>query len=500
MAQDHGITRWWSHVKYLADDKLEGREAGSNGHRMASEYVAHAFQEVGAKPCAEAGFALEVPLVRKSVVEAQSSLTIAGRAMKLGDDAILTTRTSSVDAPLVFAGYGLSIPEGKYDDFAAGSVRGAVVVYMAGSPSHLPGPLRAFYSSAAERAKAMLARGALGAIVIPNPKTSDVPWPRSVAARLLPSMALADPKLDEGRPLRLGASIHPERAAFLFEGTGHRVEELFALAAAGKPLPRFALKARVQAAAKVEESPLTSQNVCAILPGSDPELRRESVVLTAHMDHLGMSPSTPDRVYNGAMDNASGVATLIETARALGAGPRPGRSVVLLATTGEEKGLLGSKHFSLNPPASVGTIAASINMDMFLPIHPMKSVMAFGLDESTLRASLERVAKRMGLGVVGDPEPQRNRFIRSDQFSFILRGVPSLALKVGYTPGTPEAGLQKTWTQARYHALSDDTEQPIDMDAAAKFNQTVLELAREVGNQKTRPRWNRDSFFRRFAH
>ncbi|MFN7925091.1 MAG: M28 family metallopeptidase [Bryobacteraceae bacterium] len=498
-AADSNPTRWWNHVKFLADDRLEGREAGSRGHRAAADYVAQAFQQAGAKPCAPTGYALDVPLVRKSVVESNSSLTLGNRAMKLGDDAILTTRTTSVDAPLVFAGYGLSIPEAGYDDLAEAHVKGAVIVYLTGSPAHIAGPLRAFYSSAAERSKALRARGAIGSISIPNPKTADVPWTRTVAARLLPTMALANAILDEGRELRLGASVNPEQAAFLFEGSKHELADLFALATAGKALPRFPLKLRVRARAQVEQSTLTSQNVCAMMPGSDDKLRAESMVLTAHIDHLGLSPTTADHVYNGAMDNASGVATLIETARSLASGPRLRRSVVLLATTGEEKGLLGSKHFALAPPPAVGKIVAAINMDMFLPIHPMKSAMAFGLDESTLRSSLERVAKRLGLGVVGDPEPHRNRFIRSDQFNFILQGVPALALKVGYVLNTPEAELQKKWTAARYHAVSDDLTQPIDMEAAAKFNATVLELAREVANADSRPRWNDASFFRRFA-
>ncbi len=497
---------WWSHVQHLASDKLGGRNAGSPGHKMAADYVAAQFSKAGLSPCGDAGtFLQRVPLVNKRLIESESSLTVVTsggqtRTIALGEEAILSTRgelPDLVDAPAEFLGYGLSIP-GSYDDFAGQDVRDKLVVVITGSPASLPGPIRAHFSSAAERVKALTAAGALGILTISNPKTADVPWERTSATRLMPSMSIDDPVLSgAGTPL-LSAALNAAKSAWLFEGAPQSLASLLELATAGQPLPRFPLKGiTFRARAKVEKKRLDSQNVCGLLPGSQPG---ESVVLSAHIDHLGTDPNATatDKIYNGAMDNASGIATLIETARAM-TKARPRRSILFVAVTAEEKGLLGSRFFANRPPVAAGTMVADINMDMFLPIHGMKKVMAFGLEESSLRAQLEIVTARLGLGLQSDVEPHRNRFIRSDQYSFIQRGIPALALKVGYEPGSPEAELQKQWTAQRYHARSDDLSQPVDFEAASMFNRVVRELAMAVADAPSRPRWNESSFFRRFA-
>ena len=491
---------WWRHVQFLADDKLEGREAGSAGHRLAAEYVVRRFREAGLKACGTSGYFQPVPLLQRRIDEERSSLSLmrdgTERRLRLGEEALITLRgalssnPSPVDAPAVFVGYGLSIPEFGFDDFAGLDVRGKVAVSLTGSPSHLPGPIRAHFGSAAERGKALRNAGAAGSISISNPRQTDVPWERTVAARLRPAMAI-DQKSDQEAGVALAASVSPKLAESLFEGTGHTFQNLIALATQGKPLPRFALPFRVRATVSGDEQHLHSDNVCGMLPGAT----KETVVLSAHLDHIGVSqPIQGDRINNGAMDNASGVATLIETARAL-KGRKSRRSLVFVAVTGEERGLLGSRYFAGH---GVGEMVADINFDMFLPIHPMELLLVLGLEESTLRAPVERVALRLGLRVQTDPEPQRNRFIRSDQYSFILHGIPAVALKVGYEAGTAEAALQRDWTRSRYHAPSDDLSQPVDLNAAALFNRVIAELAIEVANGE-RPRWNESSFFRRFA-
>ena len=217
------------------------------------------------------------------------------------------------------------------------------------------------------------------------------------------------------------------------------------------PVPDAIRNAKPAAATvTVEKTTITSDNVAGKLAGSDPALRDEYVVLSGHLDHLGVGGAVGgDRIYNGAMDNASGIASLIETARSLAARPkRPKRSVLFVAVTAEEKGLLGSRYFASHPTVPAKNIVANINMDMFLPLFPMKSVMVFGLDESDLGTSVRQVAASMGLGVQGDPEPLRNRFIRSDQYSFIRQGVPALALKVGYVPDSPDAATHAAWTRS----------------------------------------------------
>jgi Zn-dependent M28 family amino/carboxypeptidase len=235
------------------------------------------------------------------------------------------------------------------------------------------------------------------------------------------------------------------------------------------------------------------------MKGSDPALADEYVVLTAHLDHVGVgAPINGDSIYNGAMDNASGIATLIESAAAVAAA-RPKRSVVFVAVTAEEKGLLGSRYFALNPTVPKAAMVANINMDMFLPLFPMKRLMVLGLDESDLGDEVRAVAQEMNIVPHGDPQPQRNRFIRSDQYSFIREGVPALAMKVGFEPGSPEEKIDAAWTRERYHAPSDDLAQPIDRSAAVTFTDLIGRLSVRVANRATRPMWKAESFFKRFA-
>jgi Zn-dependent M28 family amino/carboxypeptidase len=255
----------------------------------------------------------------------------------------------------------------------------------------------------------------------------------------------------------------------------------------------------VRAKVTVENQSLESHNVAGMVKGSDPALASEYVVLTAHLDHVGVgAPINGDAIYNGAMDNASGIATLIDAASAVVAA-RPKRSVVLVAVTAEEKGLLGSRYYALNPTVPKHAIVANINMDMFLPLFPMKSLMVLGLDESDLGDDVRAVAQDMGIAVRPDPQPQRNRFIRSDQYSFIREGVPALAMKVGFEPGSPEEKVDAAWTRERYHAPSDDLAQPIDLGAAVGFTDMIGRLSVRVANRATRPAWKEASFFKRFA-
>jgi len=493
--------QWWRHVEFLASDELEGRATGSPGHRKAVDYVSRQLREAGLKPCGTQGYRQPIALVERKLDEAQSRLALVrdGREteLKLGSEAILSTRTDlaeSLDAGLVFAGYGLSIPEQGYDDLAGLDLKGKVVVYLSGSPETVPGALRAHFSSAGERAKALLRVGAVGSLSIPNPKNSDVPWSRVIQTRLMPSMAQGYASMDETRGIVFSGSISPDAAGQLFAGTEHKLEELMALSTASKPLPRFPLKPALRAASKITRRQLVSDNVCGMLPGS----MKESVVLSAHLDHLGKSEAAAgDQIYNGAMDNASGVATLIEVARALTQRrARPRRTLVFLAVTGEEKGLIGSRFYASFPAAPM---VANINFDMYLPLHPLEYIMALGLEESTLRQPLEEVCARLKLKVQPDLEPQRNRFIRSDQYSFIRKGVPALALKFGYEPKSAADRTQKEWIAKRYHAVSDDLSQPADREAAVQFNKVIEELALAVANQAERPRWNESSFFRRFT-
>jgi hypothetical protein len=495
---------WWEHIKFLADDKLEGRDTGSAGHLKAAEYVAAIFKRAGLKPAGTKGYLQPVQFVSRRVQEEQSSLALVRKdkvePIELGEEAVLSMRIAHaprVEAPLVFVGYGLAIPEAKHDDFAGLDLQGKVVVLLTGGPPHISGPLKAHYQS--NRAAALKRAGVIGVISIQNPRGQDIPWERSKLARFRTTMALADAELSGGSDQQLAVTFNPTHAEKLFAGSGHTFAEILALADKGGKLPRFALPASVRAQVKYESKQLESQNVVGILPGADPVLKNEYVVLSAHLDHIGTGqPINGDGIYNGAMDNASGIATLLETALALQKEKAQlKRSVVFLAVTAEENGLLGSRYFAGRP--TVPAIVANINIDMFLPLFPLRSLIVQGLEESNLAADLQAVGKELGLQILSDPEPERNAFTRSDQYSFIQQGVPAASLKVGFAKGSPEHEIIKRWRTERYHAPSDDLQQPVDFQAAADFNRAYLHVVKAVANRSERPRWNEDSFFRRFA-
>lgn len=498
------IDRWWAHVVFLSDDAMQGRQTGSAEHRRAAEYVAAQFKKAGLKPGAGAGYLQPVQFVSRKVIEEKSRVALVRdgveQPMTLGEQGMLNMRVDhapSIEAPLVFAGHGLVVPEAKHNDLTGIDVKGKVVVLLTGFPSNISGPLGAHYQSV--RWPTLRAAGAVGSINIQNPVGQDIPWERQMPTRFLPQMAIADPAFDETAGQRLNVIMNPAHAEMLFTGSGHTFAEVLALAKAGKPLPRFALKGTVRAVVGVERTPVTSENVVGILPGTDPKLKDEYLVVTAHLDHLGTDTSKGDNIYNGAMDNASGIATLIETAAAAAATKGFKRSIAFVAVTAEEKGLLGSRYYALKPTVPARGIVANLNTDMFLPLFPLKSVVAQGLEESDLAADLRAVAAATGIEALTDPEPERNAFTRSDQYSFIRSGIPALSLKVGFLKDSPEHEMVRKWRAERYHSPRDDLSQPVDKQAAVEFNRVYMRLLEAVANRPTRPAWNKDSFFRRFA-
>ena len=505
---DDPAARWWSHVEALANDGMEGRNTGSPAHKRAADYVAAQFKKSGLEPAGAGGYIQPVAFKTRRIVETQSSLALVrnGRTetLALGEDANISVRVDpapAVDAPLVFVGYGLHIPERNINDFAGVNLTGAIVVYLSSTPKTLPGPLQAHFGSAAERWKMYKAAGAIGTVSIANPKSMDIPWARSTLARLQPAMSLADASLDDAPGQQLSITMNPAHADKLFDGSGHTFAELLALVDADKPVPSFALPARLKATATVQRSEVESQNVAGILRGGDPKRRDEFVVVSAHLDHLGVGGAVNgDTIYNGAMDNASGIAAILEVAASLHESKaKPARSVLFVAVTGEEKGELGSRYFAAHPTVPRASIVANVNTDMFLPLFPLKMLMVLGLDESDLGNDVRATAKMLGVTVQADPEPQRNRFVRSDQYSFVKVGIPALAMKVGYGLNTPEAAIAAKWTAERYHAPSDDLNQPIDQSAAGKYVEVVRELTVRIANRADRPKWNDGSFFKRFA-
>jgi hypothetical protein len=503
---DGPAERWWAHLSFLASDEMNGRDTGSPEHRRAAEYVAAEFKRFGLSPGGTDGYLQPVPFRSRRIIEDKSSLELLRpdgtvERVVLGDEATFSMRIEPaprVEAPIVFAGYGLQVPEVGHDDLAGLDLKGRIVMLLSGGPSSVTGPLLAHYQSV--RWEYLRKAGAIGVFSIQNPKGQDVPWERSKLARFMPQLAIADPALDETIGQQVSVTINAANADKFLAGSGHTMAELLALSNEGKPLPRFAIPFRARITVAVGARPLQSDNVIGIVPGTDPVLRSQYVVLSAHLDHVGSGePIGGDRIYNGAMDNASGIATLLETAAATAARGGFKRSVIFAAVTAEEKGLLGSRYFAKRPTVPARTIVANVNTDMFLPLFPLKSLIVQGLEESDLAEDLKRAAGSLGLEVLSDPEPERRAFVRSDQYSFIKTGVPALSLKVGFVKDSPEHQIVKKWRAERYHAPSDDLSQPIDRQAAEDFGKVFLKVVEAIASRPTRPQWNSDSFFRRFS-
>ena len=496
--------RWWAHVQFLAGDALEGRDTGSPGHRKAAEYVALGFKEAGLEPGGTNGYFQPIAFESRQFVEAQSRLVLVRDGneapVALGDDAIVSVRVrpaTQIDAPLTFVGYGLSLPDAGYDDLDGLDLKGRIAVVLAGGPAALSGPLLSY--AASTRWAALQRAGAIGVVTIP--RTSDIPWDRAMLRRLAPVKALLDDSLGETPGQQIALTVNPARAERWFAGSGHTAADMLALAQERKPLPRFPLAGQLRGTLITSSAALESDNVVGILTGTDPQLTGEYLVLSAHVDHLGRGePVNGDSIYNGAMDNASGTATLLDVARRLHeSGVHLRRSVVFLAVTAEEHGLLGSRYFTAHPMVPASAIVANLNTDMFLPLFPMRSLIVNGLEESDLADDLRRVGRTAGIEIAGDPEPERNAFVRSDQYSFIRRGIPALAFKIGWTLGSPEHEIVRRWRKERYHAPSDDLNQPVDLQAADDFTRFYTAVVEAIANRDTRPRWNDSSFFKRFA-
>ena len=499
---------WWDTVKEISDDKYEGRDTGSKGEHQAQEFIVGKLKALGVEPAGSNGYFQSVKLRTVEIDEPHCQLSLVqdghAQTLTLGEQAYFSTRyplAPKVDAQLVFVGYGLNIPEKNYNDYAGLDLKNKVAVILTGSPAAVPSALSAHYQSRAERWKALKAAGAIGVIQIQNPASVDLPWARSALNRNHPSMDLVGPEFDETSGSKLAVAFNPAYADLLLQGTGHTFAELAALGKDRKPLPQFPLNVSLSATTATHSREVDSTNIVARIPGTDPKLKAEYVVLSAHIDHVGIGePINGDRIYNGAMDNGSGSALLLDIARSLKQTHTPlKRSVLLVWVTGEEKGLLGSKYFAEHPTVAPKSMIADINTDMFLPIIPLKILTVYGLAESDLGDRVKQDGDQLNLQIQPDPLPLLNVFIRSDQYNFVRHGVPSLMIDVGAAPGTPDAATIKAWRTERYHAPSDDANQPVNLATAAGYEELIRALVIEVANDPQRPRWKQDSFFRRYA-
>jgi Zn-dependent M28 family amino/carboxypeptidase len=532
--------RWWAHIAFLADDKLEGREVGKEGYRKAVEYVSGEFERIGLKPGGTAAYRQPIPFEWRTLVQDQSSLELtrdgAAQPLALGGDANMTTRADvapDVEASMAFVGHAFVIPENNIDDLKGIDLHGKIAVYFSGGTvPGVPGNLMSHYQSTGERWAALKRAGAIGIATInaggrggnggggngggnAAPAGSDAaagetpPVAEGNAAGgrggrggpPAPAVSLADAALQDSAGQQVSITLTARGAAKVFDGSGHTFEELQKAARANEPIAAFDLKGTLHAKAAVKHEAFVAPNVVGILPGSDKKLKSEYVIMSAHLDHLGVGRAiNGDSIYNGAMDDASGIASVIEIARLMASSKaKLKRSVIFIALAAEEKGELGSHYFAAHPTVPRSAIVADINLDMFLPLYPLKVIEVQGLTESSLGDQVRAAAEGLGVQVQSDREPEQNRFIRSDQYSFIKEGIPALAFKFGYEKGSPDETTRRNWVRDIYHKPSDDLKQPVDKEAAAKFDQVIATLLERVANDPARPEWYKDSFFKRFA-
>jgi Zn-dependent M28 family amino/carboxypeptidase len=497
--------QWWTDVTALSGDDTEGRETGSSGYMRAADYVISRFKAERLVPAGTQGYLQPVEF-GKQLVDQQSSvldLTAANgtvTSLHAGEDSRIgaggAPLPDHVDAPLVFVGYGLHLPKQGYDDFADVDVRGKIVVVLSGGPADVAGSIK---SNARFARTALLGKmGAIGVVALTTPHQTEIPWERQRLLARQPGMYLADPSLRETPDGFFGGAVDPAKSEILFAGSGHTFAELCSLADGSKPLPHFDLPLRLTGHIVAARERLSSPNLVAKLPGRDRKLASQYVVISAHLDHLGVGePINGDKIYHGAMDDASGVATLLDIADRLKKGARPRRSILFLVVTAEEKGLLGSHYFAERPTVPASSIVADLNFDMPLPLWKLTKVFAPGEDESTLGADARAVAAAQGLALTPDPLPDRNVFIRTDQFSFVRRGIPALAFKFGFAKDTPQFDIEHDWRANRYHSPADNLEQPgVMKEEAVKLDAYVAALAGRVADSDSRPAWLSTSVFK----
>jgi hypothetical protein len=485
-----------AHVAYLASDALQGREAGSAGFDTAATYVAQQFAAAGLKPGADGAFLQRVPLMKYQVAgEARAAINDA--ALKPGEDFVAAANPQSartdIGARVVFVGQGVSAPSRGHDDYAAVDVRGAIVALVGGVPADMQSEEHAYFASMRTKLQAAAAHGAVGAVLLAGGAKKARPiraggvqygWATPEGTAFAPGVPLLGTLTDAG-------------ARKLFAGAGMTWDQARAEVNGKQSFPPAALATTLRIESATAFTPVASSNVVGVLPGTDPARRGEVVVLSAHLDHIGVS-KTPDargdRINNGALDDAIGIASLIEEARRFqqrGAGKR---TIVFLSVTAEEKGLVGSDYFVRHRPRGLENIVADVNLDMPVLTYAFSDVVAFGGDRSTLGPVIARAARGAGVVTSPDPIPEQTIFTRSDHFRFVEAGVPSVFLWPGLKGDGARAAFED-FMKNRYHQEGDEVDAGIMWDQAVRFVDINYAMAREIADAPTRPVWNKGDYF-----
>jgi len=499
-------------VTFLADDLLEGRDTGSRGHEIAARYVAQRFAALGLTPMGDAGGWMQQVVFQKTErLDAPSGVTVDGPSgsatFRHGVAALVSTNANEakldVAAPLVFVGYGMVDKRLGLDDYAGLDVRGKIVVALRGFPADLPADPGAYLVNA--RNEIAQAHGAIGVIQIDTVASArQRPWDRRLLYAAQPAFTWVGPDgkpFDETPGIRAAASLDSEGAAALFAGAPRSLAQVLKDAARKGARPKgFALATSARIFGESRSSRVTSPNVAAMIPGGDPALAGEYVILSAHLDHIGISPARPDdpadkdRINNGALDNAAGVATMLEVAHVMSADKvKPRRSVIFLATTGEEKGLLGADYYARHASVPATRIVGNVDLDMPVLTYAFTDLTAYGADHSTLGALTAAAIAPMRLTVAPDPIPEETVFVRSDHYMFVKQGVPAVFLATGFGNGGEAA--YRYFDEHFYHQPGDDLHQPINWRAGARFAEANYRITRAMADGDTPPRWIRGDFF-----
>ena len=501
-----------AHMQFLADDLLEGRGTGTRGQEIAAKYVAAEFQAAGLEPAGGHGGYLEPVPLREIQVQPEAcevAIVKDGHATPLKWGVDYVTRgnelrpDSSVEAPVVFVGFGVVDRALKYDDYAGLNVKGKIVAVLFGAPATFPSEERAHFASGVEKAREAAARGAVGILALRTPETDALlPWNRSVIGAEMPAFRWLDPEgvpNDSFKEIRATATLSSDGADRLFAAAPESWSAVQNDAKQGK-LHGFELPVGMRLHVVSKHREIHSPNVAAVLRGSDPSLSGEYVVYTAHTDHLGIGRAlNGDAIYNGAVDDASGTSALIEMAKAFAALPkRPKRSLLFLAVTAEEKGLLGSDYFAHYPTVPRASLVADINMDGASVFYTFKDIVPLGAEHTTMDEAVNRAASALGLQVSPDPMPEQVNFIRADHYSFVRQGIPAITIGEGLEAKDPNVDARKfleNWIATRYHAPSDDMDQPLNFDATVEFMQVSFLVGYELAEERSRPSWKPGDFF-----
>ncbi len=499
-----------AHVKFLASDLLEGREAGTRGYDLAASYVATQFELMGLTPAGDDNsYVQSVPLRarwRKSET-VRMTVTQGGtqRDLRFIQDYLISGSSlqplSVVEGEAVFVGFGIDASNRNHNDYEGLDVRDKIVVMLSGFPKGWPSEEGAHYSSGANKYETAEKYGASAIITVYTESLEKrAPWKRMTQNTNSMRMAWVG---KDGVPhtsapsIKIGGLMSPDASAILFEGAVRSYEAVREEAIEGIPAGfPLATTLRLAAGNRYEDRP--SSNVAGVVVGTDPGLRDEYVVISGHLDHLGVgNPVEGDSVYNGALDNASGIAAILEAARALKADP-PRRSVMFLAVTAEEKGLLGAEYFAMNPTVPIDSIVANVNLDMPILTYDFSSLTGFGATHSSLESTMRDTLKTMGMGLTPDPFPGQAIFVRSDHYRFVQQGVPSIMLATGSDSTEGEGkGLEviSSFIGNHYHQPSDDLSRPIDYRAGARFAEVNYRLLKAIANADDAPSWNEGDFF-----